>query len=364
MDAHHVTQERSCYSDLCLSSRDRGRQLLEAELDQLDRRFNDIRRDLSQLIYAFQMRPGNWLQRWLRPRALEQRAAAEFDALAGAPAVAALDCDRASQQMLITTWPQAAGTATPRLTLALRDGQLTIDPAPARAVRLALAAAAAPLIAAGELTRLVALVAGPVNPTSPAPSQISPRARPAYIQCRAALLRADQTDEPQREAEVRLAALMNAMAGLVRRACMAERALDDMQAATRQAAETYGREFDLLRGLPGVQAISIADQRIYVQTEPIALSVGGAHYRIGRFRIAIDPGKQIEIRNQDQTIDGRYDHPHIRNGQPCWGNSQAFFAAQLAGHNFAAIVQQAIEFLHSYNPGSAFAQPESWSAGT
>jgi hypothetical protein len=72
------------------------------------------------------------------------------------------------------------------------------------------------------------------------------------------------------------------------------------------------------------------------------------------------------MHNTDRAIansGGCYDHPHIYNHQPCLGDSQAFFATQLARHHFPAIVQQSLEFLRSYNPSSAFASPQSWSAG-
>src|SRR5262245_37763341 len=102
MHPHQVAQERIRYIDLCMRSRGQGRLALETELAQIGRELDGLRDTISTTVRSLQGQPGHWLQRWLRPRALEQQAAAEFDTLAALPGVAAIDCDRAARRLRVT----------------------------------------------------------------------------------------------------------------------------------------------------------------------------------------------------------------------------------------------------------------------
>ncbi len=154
------------------------------------------------------------------------------------------------------------------------------------------------------------------------------------------------------------------MTRTLRWAILAARALEDHVANDEKSAEHYGRQYDLLTELPGVTGVSVEKKAIRVPTDPIVLrDEDGRRRLIGRFRIDILPGERVRLHNVDNRIGaplGRYDHPHVIKGSACWGNMEPFFTRHLGRHSFPIIVQQAIEFLNSYNRGSCFAKVEEW----
>jgi hypothetical protein len=376
MNVQPHAQDRDQYIRLCFAYREQGRAALEDEMHEIARALDRLSASLSQAIAGLQGSPGNWLQRWLKPRMIEERAAAEFDALVRSAYVAQVDVESAKRQLVVTTTPMFTArhdsqtVASPlRLHMALNTGVLSAEPARPLAGQLLLRPVAAALIGAGDLAALIGLIAGLIGPGEhrSGTAQVSSRARGAYIQCRTALLLESQADSrEQKEAEGQIAAITRQLGDIARRVCAIERTLVGLRSTEPQAAEDYGREFDLLTQLPGVRAIRADPKAIYIDTEPISLRAEGVEHRIGHFRIEIYPGARVEMHNTDRALaisGGCYDHPHIYSHQPCLGDSQSFFAVQLAHHNYPAIVQQGLEFLRSYNPSSAFASAASWSVG-
>lgn len=371
---HLPDTDRECYARLCIDCQAKQRQVLQADVEDAGESLGRLQEELTGLVQTLQSLPGTWLTNWLKPRALERVATNEFDALLRSPYVAEIDLDPRKQQLLVLTVPMVGGSVNADspsallLGIGVRDCTLTVEPALTRTQGAILDAAATLLIGSGDLAGLLGLLGGRSSTCAAAPG--SPRvascARRAYIRWRTVVLLEAQAEEfSLEETESSLVTTSRKMTACIRKLALLEHGLESIKTAGVRSTAHYVREFDMLKELSMVKSISVDLDAIHVYTEPIVLSVEGNRHRIGCFRIDIHPGKRVVMRNLDNPLYSvsrhRYDHPHVRDGQPCWGDSGAFFATKLAQHSFPAIIQQALEFLQSYHPRDVFVRAERWS---
>lgn len=70
---------------------------------------------------------------------------------------------------------------------------------------------------------------------------------------------------------------------------------------------------------------------------------------LGSYKISWGKGKQIKIHNIDKASDYDYDHPHIKNGVPCWGNMSEItkYAQEF---NVEITIQMILSYLVNINP--------------
>ncbi len=381
-----LEKDRERYVQLCQAGRAQARGALEADLRQRYEEIGRLSQALRELIPVLQNQSGHWLEGLLEPEMLADLATAEFDALAREPCVRAVEFDKRTGALFVTAVAHGTPHQAQRGELAslcfrveLTSGEVAVESddsasgrgEPAQLLRLArraaLAPAAAALAAAGDLAGLVRLcVSGAIgDASSDGPTRAQARARSAYVGWRVKQLRETRTEDGSlEEVEQQMARINRQMTRTLRWAVLLARALEDHAADDETSAGQYGRQYDLLWQLPGVTGVSVDRKAIRVHTDPVILrDEDGRQRLIGRFRIDILPAERVGLHNVDNRTGaplGRYDHPHVINGNACWGNMEPFFARHLGRHSFPIIVQQAIEFLNSYNRGSCFAKVEKW----
>lgn len=139
------------------------------------------------------------------------------------------------------------------------------------------------------------------------------------------------------------------MHSLERRLALAERRLTDL--GQLQASEdALVRDFDRLVGLPGVTDVEVRDGVLRVFTETVLVTYGGRQYRMGRFRLDLHFDGRVFLRNLTDRYE-TYDHPHVENGRPCFGNIQEWMQRLLAQREFVAACEVLLHYLRTVNPG-------------
>jgi hypothetical protein len=148
----------------------------------------------------------------------------------------------------------------------------------------------------------------------------------------------------------------------------AERKMEQLETTRVGQEESYGREFDLLLQVPGVEDVQTADGVIKIFTEHIFIEIGegaymGEVYDIGKFRMEIyTSGSNGGIRFLNLTRRGKgggtgsynIHHPHVNSGgEPCLGNIKEMIPNLLGEYEYSAIAQIGLQFLKSVNPNDS-----------
>ena len=133
----------------------------------------------------------------------------------------------------------------------------------------------------------------------------------------------------------------------------------------RQSSEArqpdYRLEFDRLKKMSGLQALSVGAGFLTLDTAPIHISDHDKRYLIGEFRLTIYMNGYIRMQNIKNP--GRYpyyDHPHIRDGEPCVGNHTEAVAKLIAEGQLSTVAALLLSYLHSYNPEDAYCALSYW----
>jgi len=133
----------------------------------------------------------------------------------------------------------------------------------------------------------------------------------------------------------------------------------------RQAHENldqhYGSELDRIRGLSGIKSIDVGPGFITVCTDTIYVNFQDKRYRIGDFRLEIYLSGYFRMNNINNP--GRYayyDHPHIRDGEPCVGNHTEALSKLIAEGQLSTVVAILLSYLQSYNPEDAYCEITCW----
>ncbi len=123
----------------------------------------------------------------------------------------------------------------------------------------------------------------------------------------------------------------------------------------------YRREFERLEQIPGLQGLEIGAGFLALETETIVIGHQDKRYRIGPFRLEIYLNGYLRMRNVENP--GRYpyyDHPHIRDGEPCVGNHTEAVAKLISEGQLATVAAILFSYLHSYNPADAYCEITYW----
>lgn len=150
------------------------------------------------------------------------------------------------------------------------------------------------------------------------------------------------TDPPSLEATVR------GMAGIERVLGDRARRLAALQ-ARHPASEEDGHEFDRLVRLPDVRHVEVRQGVVRVYTELVFCTFEGRRYRLGAYCLDYDLRGEARVWNLTDRIDA-YDHPHVRDGQPCLGNVRDWVEELVADRQFAGATQVLMAYLRTVNP--------------
>ena len=83
-------------------------------------------------------------------------------------------------------------------------------------------------------------------------------------------------------------------------------------------------------------------------------------YDIGRFEVTMLYDGTCKIICLDRKIDGRYDHPHITDGQVCWGNFSGTIPKLIGSSEFDVALDMIYTFLCHYDTGNPYKTIEHW----
>ncbi len=146
----------------------------------------------------------------------------------------------------------------------------------------------------------------------------------------------------------------------IREVSGAERKLEQMEKTRDGQLESYGREFDSLTAVPGVEDVQVADGVIKVFTENIEITPDGhdVTFDIGKFRMEVyTSGTNGGIRffNITRKGAGGYNnynihHPHVSSeGIPCLGNIGEIVPQLIGEYEYSAVAQLGLQFLKTVN---------------
>jgi hypothetical protein len=113
--------------------------------------------------------------------------------------------------------------------------------------------------------------------------------------------------------------------------------------------EQHLKDLDQLRELPEVREVQVEDGRIMVFTAPLQAEYDGRAFHLGSYRMEISFAGEVRIRNLTNPL-GAYDHPHIYQGRPCFGNIREGIAKMIGEYQFVALVYVLVDFLKTVNP--------------
>lgn len=121
----------------------------------------------------------------------------------------------------------------------------------------------------------------------------------------------------------------------------------------------FGQEYDRIREHPLVDRLDVEDDILGVTTLPLTTSYEDERIHLGRFAIEINLNGDVKITNLTRRL-WNFDHPHIRDGNPCLGNIQDGVAKLIGTYQLAAVTQVLIDFLQIVNPREWVVSVEYW----
>jgi hypothetical protein len=130
-------------------------------------------------------------------------------------------------------------------------------------------------------------------------------------------------------------------------------------------------EYDALCASPHVEKVVIKDKIIQVYTDMVSIQHSFQTHNIGKFRIDINTeggGKDgvsvFNLTNKKKRGSSAIPlhHPHVigDNGTPCLGNISEGVVKLLIDYQYVVLAQIMIDYLHTYNPDSAYAKISEW----
>lgn len=199
------------------------------------------------------------------------------------------------------------------------------------------------------------------------PSRIRARTtddgKSAYVQLLESCLDAErQLNEDQLSAaRERVDELSRDLVQAVRAVHGARRRSRDLNETAGVSREEREREYDSLLSLPGVRGVDVSESVVTIRTSPLVLEHDGDRFLIGEFALDLDLEGSITVRNLANTISkGGWEHPHVQGGVPCLGNLRNGMMKLLGECEVVPLASMLIQFLHSYDPETAYCRVEMW----
>ena len=125
------------------------------------------------------------------------------------------------------------------------------------------------------------------------------------------------------------------------------------------ALEKTWKSLDRMNNSIGYSNISFTKSGLKAITTPIVIKYKSIDYDIGRFNVSLGFDGTCKIINLDHKIEV-YDHPHINDGNVCWGNFSGWIPKLVGSSEFDVALDQIYTFLCHYDNGSPYKHIESW----
>ena len=169
-----------------------------------------------------------------------------------------------------------------------------------------------------------------------------------------------QSDLNERERKIR--EFSSSIAKEWRQITLLRKEMKLLEDELNRSESQYLEELSHILANPLVKAISFPyANAMNLYTHPITIEHGDQKYLVGEFAIEIYFEGYIKIRNLNNP--GRYtyyDHPHIRDGEPCFGNISDVFGKLIAECNFSVLANLVIAYLQKYTEGDAYCEVAYW----
>lgn len=127
---------------------------------------------------------------------------------------------------------------------------------------------------------------------------------------------------------------------------------------------SYVEEWEKLNHMPGVEQVTFDAEESVISvflSEPIHIAHNEKVYDIGKFRIDIDSDNgNVTAHNLTRQLGDTYDHPHVSDGDCCFGDISDGIAQLLGNYEYMALVTVMIRYLNSYNDDNPYANIENF----
>jgi hypothetical protein len=155
-----------------------------------------------------------------------------------------------------------------------------------------------------------------------------------------------------------LATLSRRLVALDRRLPATQRRLVQLRSLADLDLERHAeRELGRILSLPGIGSAVVEHAALVVETQPLVVR----DRALGRFQLEIALAGDIRVTSLDRRGPrGAWDHPHVQAGLPCLGNLREGILKLIAELELALAVQVLLDFLHTYQPETAYTPIEGW----
>ena len=149
------------------------------------------------------------------------------------------------------------------------------------------------------------------------------------------------------------------MVDLTREAELLEQRMVGFGGENSSATTKAEKEFAKLLEIPEVVDLEVRADGLKFETSNIICTdpLNGRSFSIGEFSITLNMSGDVKFinRNNSKTSDGfRWDHPHVKDNNPCWGNIDQAVVQYLAKLEFGAAMVLIIAYLQTVNSTDAF----------
>jgi len=149
------------------------------------------------------------------------------------------------------------------------------------------------------------------------------------------------------------------MVDLTREAELLEQRMVGMGGENSSATTKAEQEFAKLLEIPEVVDLEVRGDGLKFETSNIYCTdpLNGRSFSIGEFSITLNMSGDVKFVNRDnpKQSDGyRWDHPHVKEGHPCWGNIEQAVMQYLSKLEFGAAMVLIIAYLQTVNSTDAF----------
>lgn len=166
------------------------------------------------------------------------------------------------------------------------------------------------------------------------------------------------------EYERKVLSYQNETMNYMRRLVAAKQKIAQLEASKGNVELKVKRELKSIKKIKGVEKLTTRMNTLRVMTDMIYIENDVAKYEIGKFALEFNVG-ELKIINQtrkinyDRRSDRPLDHPHVRDGIPCWGNMAPIMEYAQSGE-IAMCVSMVMEYLRNYTQGDAWAPLDQW----
>ena len=152
------------------------------------------------------------------------------------------------------------------------------------------------------------------------------------------------------------------MADCFRKVFSGERIITAIQNNINDVPKALGKtwlEIQRMNGSKMYEKISFMKTGLKAITTPIVIKHGGIFYQMGKYEVLLNFDGNTKIYSLENKAKSN-PHPHISNGQPCWGNMAGLMPKYIGSSEFGIALMTVYEFLAHYDSASPYTTIDHW----